>query len=101
MSKFDIVAERRGRAHEGLFGNSQFERFVKPLGVMALGSVGIEAWFILRKFLLWCWGNMVEWLCKVEGCESMLLSSREKAGGERTRINEEGEGGCSAGELRG
>jgi hypothetical protein len=46
------VAEGRGQAHEGLFGNSQFERFVTPLEAMALGSVGIEAWLIWQIFLL-------------------------------------------------
>jgi hypothetical protein len=37
-----MIAERQLQAHEGLFIYSQFERFVKPLGAMALGLVGIE-----------------------------------------------------------
>jgi hypothetical protein len=43
MLKYEIVVGRQGRAHIGLFGYSQFEQFINPLGATALGLVGYEA----------------------------------------------------------
>ncbi len=44
---------------------------------------------------------MVRELCKVEGWESASFLCREGAVTERTAMDEEGEGGSSAGELNG
>ncbi len=74
MSKSEMVAEGRGQAQEGRFGNSQFERFVKPFGAMASELVGIYGQ------LIWCVSSIRPWSdkgresCMVEGCEGVSFS---------------------------
>ncbi len=99
MSKSEMVAEGCGRAQEGLFGNSQFEQFVKPFGAMALGSVGIDCRLISCVTSVWPWGDMGRELCMVEGCERVSFSGRKEGVGEGIAIDEDGEGESSAGEL--
>jgi hypothetical protein len=99
MSKLEMVAEGRGRAQEGLFGNNQFERFVKPFGAMDVGSVGIDDQLILCVSLVWPWGVIGRESCMVEVCETVSYLCRKEGVGEGIAIDEEGERESSAREL--
>jgi hypothetical protein len=99
MSKSEMVAEEYGQAQEGLFGNSQFEQFVKLFRVIALGSLGIICQLILCVTSVWPWGDMGRESCMVEGCERVSFACRKEGVGEGIAIDEDGDGESSAGEL--
>ncbi len=67
MSKSEIDAVGRGRAHEGLCGKSQFKQLVKPFGAMVLRSIGGEEWGMLQLFSLKSWEEVLRELCKGGG----------------------------------